>query len=189
MSANQDYIAGQFLVAMPSLAHSFFDHALIYMLDHNEEGAMGLIINQPMDISVDNVLVQLNKNYNAQLYPQPVLCGGPVESYRGFVLHRSNNNQQWQGAMPLPEGIYVTASADILDALIEGRDIGDFLIVLGYSGWAPGQLEQELADNAWLTVKACPDIMFNTDTSRRLEAVTRTLGISYSQLSDTSGHA
>ena len=189
MAENKTSSAGRFLVAMPSLAESFFDHALIYMLEHNEEGAMGLVINQPMDIAVDEVLSQIDADYNGHSHPQAALNGGPVEPYRGFVLHHTRSDHRWEGEMPLAGGISVTASADILQALAAGQDIGGHLIVLGYSGWGPGQLEDELADNAWLTVNAGTEIMFNTPADKRLDAVTRTLGISYHQLSNNSGHA
>lgn len=174
---------------MPSLAESFFDHALIFMLEHDEDGAMGLIINQPLDISVDEVLSQVGDGYPGDRYPQPVMCGGPVEPQRGFVLHHTRHDHPWQGELPLQQGLSVTASNDILEALAQGQPIGDFLLALGYCGWGPGQLEQELADNAWLTVAADAEVMFNTEADKRLDAVARTLGIRYEQLTSSSGHA
>lgn len=183
-------LQGQFLIAMPNLEASFFDHALIYMLEHNNEGAMGLIINQTLDIDVDELLEQVDGSYQQHYHPQQVLCGGPVETGRGFVLHHTRPDKHWLGEMPLDNGISVTASADILNAMMRNEVIGPCLLVLGYAGWGPGQLEQELLDNAWLTIPANPEVMFTLPAEQRLEHVMRELGISYQQLThNTTGHA
>lgn len=182
-------LQGQFLVAMPKLADSEFDRALIYMIEHNEEGAMGLVINQPIDMTVDEILEQVDAEYTFMYHPQMALCGGPVENTRGFILHRTRPDRHWVGEMPLNNGLSVTASADILNAMIRNDDIGPYLFALGYSGWAAGQLENEMLDNAWLSIPASVELLFSTEPEHLLECAVRELGISYSQLSNVAGHA
>lgn len=179
---------GQFLIAMPSLSCSVFSKSLIYMLEHNREGAIGLIINHPVNITTDDLLLQINPEYNGSSHPQHVYTGGPVDAYRGFVLHQPGK-QTWQNQTTLTPNFAITLSADILEAMSQGEDVQEYMIVLGYSGWAPDQLEQELADNAWLTVATDPVEIFNLQPEQRLYAAARKLGIDYEQLSGDAGHA
>lgn len=190
MSSNPTFtsVQGQLLLAMPGLAGSFFSGALIYMVDHSEDGAFGLVINHPLDLSIDDVLRQLYPGYSQQLYPQPVLSGGPVENQRGFVLHHQSN-ANWEGQLPLDKQLAVTSSSDILQAISEGENIGDFLLILGYAGWGPGQLESELADNAWLTLPADEQILFNTPLEQRAQLASQKLGFDYRLLSGEAGHS
>ncbi len=179
---------GQFLIAMPSLNCSVFSGSLIYILEHNEDGAIGLIVNQPLDITANSLLQQINPDYTDNKHAQHIFCGGPVETQRGFVLHHPGEHT-WENQTTLAPDFAITISADILDAMSKGEDIEEFMIILGYSGWAPGQLEQELVENAWLTVSTNPTDILNLKPEDRLNAAARELGISYEQLSGDAGHA
>lgn len=179
---------GQFLIAMPGLNCSVFSGALIYILEHNKDGAIGLIINQTIDTTTDDLLHQINPDYSGNQHLQPIFSGGPVESQRGFVLHRPSA-QLWENQTSLTADFAITVSADILQAMSKGVDIQEYMIVLGYSGWASEQLEQELADNAWLTVATNPVNILNLKPEQRLNAAARELGINYEQLSGDAGHA
>lgn len=181
-------LQGQFLIAMPSLEGSFFEGALIYLIEHNSDGAFGLIVNQQLAISVGEVLKQLNTNYDENLDSTPVINGGPVDPERGFILHRPSSNA-WQGQLLLPDGISLTNSNDILESKAHGEDIGDYVIALGYSGWSAGQLEEEMGDNVWLNVSAPSDAILSLPISDRLNECLKTLGINYQQLSSQAGHS
>lgn len=182
-------LQGKFLVAMPSLADSEFEKAVIYMLEHNEQGAVGLIVNHPLNISVDDILLQVNENYSLDVHSQSVLTGGPVEKGRGFVLHHTSDEHAWQGEIAMDHGISATASADILHALADGSFDQQFLLIIGYSGWAAEQLEQELLESSWLIVDANPNIIFEHATEDLLDVVLAQLGIEYGQLSNMGGSA
>ncbi len=179
---------GQFLIAMPGLNDPMFAGALIYVLDHSEEGATGLIVNRPMDVSENEVLDQFAKDQEHAQVANPVFTGGPVDAQRGFVLH-APGTQEWAHEIELTDKLHCTLSADILEAVAEGKDIGTHMVILGYSGWDAGQLEQEIADNAWLMAPATESILFETRADKRLEAVLAQLGISYHSLSSIAGHA
>ena len=181
-------VQGQLLIAMPGLSDTLFSGSLIYILEHSDEGAVGLIINKALEISLDEVLLQVDETYTDTAKEQTVLQGGPVSNNRGFVLH-TTQGQGWQHQVTLMEGLYLTTSADILEALAKGVDIGEFQLALGYSGWSPGQLEEELAANNWINVSVDKDILFNTPMEKRLEAAAGKLGITYSLLSATGGSA
>lgn len=181
-------VQGQFLIAMPGLEDELFHGSLIYILEHTSEGAVGLIINKQLDISVDEVLNQIDDSYDESRFPQLALEGGPVSNNRGFVVH-TKQSSRWQHQVQLAEGLFLTTSADILEQLAKGEDIGEFVLALGYAGWSPGQLEQEIADNAWLSVDNDQHILFNTDIDKRLNAAAANLGINYDLLSATAGNA
>lgn len=181
-------LQGQFLVAMPNLADSFFERKLIYLIEHNEKGAMGLVINQALDVRVDDILEQFGEPDRQSHHPDKILAGGPVEANRGFIVHRTQE-AQWLGETAMDDGISVTSSADILEALAQGQNIGPYLLILGYAGWDAGQLEQEILDNAWLVIPANPEVFFNIELEHRLDASLHSLGINYSQLSHGAGRA
>lgn len=185
----QESLTGRFLVAMPNLSESEFDKSIIYMLEHGSKGAVGLVINKPMTISVDEILVQVDDNYADYRHPQVALSGGPVEKGRGFILHENHGTKRWQGETDMGQGISVTTSADIMHALVAGEVEQGFILVLGYAGWSPGQLEQELLENSWLIVEASADIIFKHKLEQRYDAVLAQLGIEYHQLSNISGSA
>lgn len=181
-------LQGQFLLAMPGLNNSFFEKSLIYLFEHNEDGAMGLIVNQPQELSIDEILQQVTPDYCQALYPGKVMNGGPVENNRGFVLHRPGNHN-WEGQIPLTANLCVTATNDILEAMAQGANIDICILALGYSGWAPGQLEDELLNNAWLNIDIDEPLIFNTNSENRLALALKQLGIDYQLLSSDAGHA
>jgi putative transcriptional regulator len=174
-----------FLVASPWLADPRFHGGVIYLCEHSEEGALGLMINQPLDIHLGEILEQLDM-HGGEL-DLPVFTGGPVQPERGFVLH--SPGRQWQSTALVTDDVLLTTSRDILESI--GRDEGpdEFLVALGYSGWGEGHLEEELGSNAWLTCPASTDILFRTPVSQRYEAVLRLIGVDLNQLSDSVGHA
>lgn len=181
-------LQGQFLVAMPNLADSFFERKLVYLIEHNEQGAMGLVVNQALDVRVDEILEQFGEQGMQSHHPEKILAGGPVEPNRGFIVHRTQE-EHWLGETPMDDGVSVTSSADILEALAAGKNIGPYLLILGYAGWDAGQLEQEILENAWLVTPANPNIFFDTDIEHRLDASLNSLGINYNQLSHSAGRA
>ncbi|CAA0115786.1 Uncharacterised protein [BD1-7 clade bacterium] len=179
---------GQFLIAMPGLEDPLFAGSLIYILDHTDEGATGLIVNRPMDVSEDEVLEQFDKDHPHAHGNHPIYQGGPVDTQRGFVLHAPGDTQ-WGHEIPLTDNLHCTMSADILEAIAGGKNIGEHLVILGYAGWDAGQLEQEIADNAWLIAPATESILLETRFEHRLDAVMAQLGIDYHSLSPMAGHA
>lgn len=185
---NGQYVNGQCLVAMPGLEGSFFEKTVIYMLDHNEEGAFGLIINKIMDITIDEVLEQINPAYHANLHPDFIYAGGPVDGHRGFVLHQPADTIKWEHQANVNAELAITNSADILEALANGENVMEYMIILGYSGWSPGQLEQEIADNSWINVNIPVKTLLDLPVEKRLDAALQTLGIQYTQLTQTAGH-
>lgn len=187
-------LANQFLVAMPSLDESYFGRTLIYLCEHDDEGAMGIVLNKPTDLSIGQVLTEMNlveeddeSDDKKLLDDKNVLSGGPVQTDRGFILH--NDNKRWSSSLNLTDQITVTTSKDILENLTSTEKPERFVMALGYAGWSPGQLEQELADNTWLTIDADPDLIFNTPIAKSWEAALQKIGISAEQLTSFSGHA
>jgi len=177
-----------FLIAMPAMVDDNFSRSLVYVAEHNDEGALGIIINRPLDLSVKELLERV------EIPPQisgfdasPVFFGGPVQTDRGFVLHRPHG--EWQSSLQVTSEIALTSSKDILQNLAEKGEPKDVLISLGYAGWGAGQLEDELAQNGWLTVGADPRIIFELEVGERLDAAVRLLGIDFVNLSDVAGHA
>lgn len=182
-------LANQFLIAMPSLDDSYFGRSVTYICEHDDEGAMGLVVNKSTDMSVGRLLkeIKIDDEVNPLLSEQLVLAGGPVQTDRGFVLH--SGSREWSSSMHLNNDIMVTTSKDILENL--ASDIGpkDFILTLGYAGWSAGQLEDELASNSWLTIDADPALIFDTPIEQRWEKAVQMLGIDISQLTAFSGHA
>jgi putative transcriptional regulator len=177
-----------FLIAMPSLVDTFFYHSVVYICDHNDKGAMGLIINRPTQVMLVDLVSHLEiKNPSEYLSTTPVLFGGPVEKGQGMVIHDSNAD--WKTSVELAKGIYLTTSTDILEALGTDQGPTNSLVTLGYSGWGEGQLEKELAENSWLTVAATDDILFDTPPDKRWQAAANLLGIDINLISNSSGHA
>jgi putative transcriptional regulator len=185
-------LTGQFLIAMPSMADPNFSKTLTYVCEHNENGALGLVINRPTDMSLQTLLERINLPDHLQaLGTVPVYFGGPVQTDRGFVLHKPVGN--WQSTLSVGGAIGLTTSKDILEAVGNGKGPEGILVTLGYAGWAPGQLENELAQNAWLTVSSetdsISDVIFDLPADERLPAAIRLLGIDLTRLSDEVGHA
>ena len=176
-----------FLIAMPAMADPHFANALTYVCEHNREGALGIVVNKPIDMTLSALFEQIAIPLaDRALCEAPVHFGGPVQLDRGFVLHRPLGN--WQSTLAIHNGLGLTTSKDVLEAAGRGEGPKDMFVSLGYAGWQAGQLEEELAQNAWLTVEADPDVMFDLPAERRLPAAVRLLGIDISRLSDTAGH-
>lgn len=185
-------LVNQFLIAMPALDDSYFSRSLIYVCEHDDEGAMGLIINKNTDIAINKVLLEMHiedeeDDLDFQLDSQKVMSGGPVQTDRGFILH--NGEQKWSSSLQLQDQISVTTSKDILENLSNENGPEKYIMALGYSGWSAGQLEQELIDNTWLTIDAEPDLLFDVPVEQRWEKAVQKLGISPEQLTAFSGHA
>jgi putative transcriptional regulator len=181
-------LTNQFLIAMPGLQDPNFHQTVTYICAHNEDGAMGIVINRPMDIALGEVLAQMDLDAcSADVERIPVYCGGPVQTDRGFVLHRPD--VEWNSSINVSEHLGVTTSRDILQAIAEGRGPSDSLIALGYAGWAAGQLEFEIKENAWLSGPADTDIIFRTPSNRRWDCAARLLGVDLDRLSPQAGHA
>jgi putative transcriptional regulator len=195
-ASGRGYLDGQMLIAMPSMRDERFARSVIYVCAHSSEGAMGIVVNQPAaNINFPDLLVQLDVIPAADLIQLPgragsvkVLKGGPVETGRGFVLHSADFFIE-NSTLPIDEGICLTATLDILKAIARGDGPASALLALGYAGWAPGQLEQELAQNAWLTVQASPQVIFDLPAEDRLPAAMGLLGIDFASLSEQAGHA
>lgn len=186
MSATES-LRDHFLIAMPSLEGSIFSHSVTYLCDHSEHGAMGIIINQPMDITMGDVFDQLQLSRHSAHRSQPVLAGGPVNLERGFVLHRQSG--QWQSTLKITDEICLTASKDIVTAISRDEGPKNALFALGYAGWAPGQLESEIAENSWLTLPADSNIIFDVPIEERWAATAKQLGIDMNLISSIAGHA
>lgn len=181
-------LTDNFLIAMPALEDPYFSNALVYICEHNENGALGIIVNRPLDLSLAALFEKVDlKLDNDQFANLPVYFGGPVQLDRGFVLHRPVGH--WQSTLTISAELGLTSSRDILVSVAQSGDPADFLVSLGYSGWDAGQLEDELAQNSWLTVPAKSSILFDLPPEERLPAAMQKLGISFSQLSDVAGHA
>jgi len=178
-----------FLIAMPTVADSIFFRTLTYICEHNEQGAIGIVINRPTDLTLVNLFKQLGipQTIDSPVETVPVLFGGPVQLDCGFVLHHPIG--KWQSTLVVNQEIGLTTSLDILKAIANDDGPDQLLIALGYAGWAAGQIEHELAQNAWLTVPASSDVIFDLSSEERLPAVMRLLGVNYASLSNEIGHA
>ena len=190
------YLDGQMLIAMPAMSDERFTRAVIYVCAHSTEGAMGIIVNQPaQNIKFPDLLVQLEVIPAAERIQLPnraedvkVLKGGPVETGRGFVLHSADFFIE-NSTLPIDEGICLTATLDILKAIARGNGPASAILALGYAGWAPGQLEQEIQQNGWLHCAADLELIFGQDTDMKYEKALRKIGIDLGMLSSQSGHA
>ena len=181
-------LTNQFLIAMPGLLDPNFYQTVTYICAHNEEGAMGIVINRPLTIDLGEVLNQMNlKPCNEQIENIPIYHGGPVQADRGFVLHRPD--KEWQSSIHISRDIGMTTSRDILQAIAKGRGPERSLIALGYAGWAAGQLETEIKENAWLSGPADAAIIFELPYEKRWESAARLVGIDMDKLSPDVGHA
>jgi putative transcriptional regulator len=190
------YLDGQMLIAMPAMNDERFARAVIYVCAHSTEGAMGIVVNHPAaNIKFPDLLVQLEVIPAVERIQLPtraedvkVLKGGPVETGRGFVLHSADFFIE-NSTLPIDEGICLTATLDILKAIARGTGPASAILALGYAGWAPGQLEQEIQQNGWLHCAADPELIFGTDTEMKYEKALRKIGIDLGMLSTEAGHA
>lgn len=182
------HLTNHFLIAMPSLADPNFFHTVTYICEHSEHGAMGLVINRPIGLQLADIFEQLDIQITDKSISQnPVYLGGPVQGDRGFVLH--NSESEWDSTLKVTTGISVTTSVDILQAIAVGRGPTHSLVTLGYAGWGAGQLEEEIAQNAWLSGPAESDIIFNRASQERWQAAADLLGVDLNLLSSETGHA
>jgi putative transcriptional regulator len=182
------YLNNQFLIAMPALADPNFASTVTLVCEHNKEGALGIVINRPAELNLGEVMDQLGLPVSDPMLRQKaIFSGGPVQPDRGFVLH--DGNADWDSSLPVSEQIRITTSRDILEALAQGRGPENYLLALGYAGWSGGQLEQEMAANAWLSVPAKAGIVFDTGWEDRYKAAAGLLGIDLSALGPGAGHA
>lgn len=183
-----DSLSNHFLIAMPALSDPNFHHTATYICDHNDEGALGLVINRPTDLQLGEILEHMDIEAAAGgISAQPVYLGGPVQNDRGFVLHQPVGN--WEATLKVTEDTGITSSRDILEAIARGEGPEKIFITLGYAGWGAGQLEQELAANAWLSGPADSRIVFDTPYEQRWEAAAGLIGVDIKLLSGEAGHA
>jgi putative transcriptional regulator len=190
------YLDGQMLIAMPTMGDDRFARSVIYVCAHSTEGAMGIVVNQPAPhISFPDLLVQLDVIPAADLIQLPtqagvvkVLKGGPVDTQRGFVLHSSDFYIE-NSTLPIDEGVCLTATLDILKAIARGDGPRSAILALGYAGWAPGQLENEIQHNGWLHCSADPELIFGQDTGGKYDKAMKKIGVEVGKLSSEAGHA
>ncbi|MDP9046178.1 MAG: YqgE/AlgH family protein [Pseudomonadota bacterium] len=185
----------QFLIAMPSVRDGTFAGTVIYMCEHTEKGALGLVINKPIDIKLKNLFEKVELSLDREdLADEPVYFGGPVQTERGFVLHERLDGKAGEGghynsSLQIPGGLEMTTSKDVLEALSNGAGPKKLLVTLGYSGWGAGQLEDEMSRNGWINVGAEPGIIFDTPVEQRYDRALSLLGIDPNMLSGEAGHA
>ena len=188
-------LTNQFLIAMPGMADDTFAGAVIYLCEHTEKGALGLVINKPIDIKLKNLFEKVElKLDRKELGEQPVFFGGPVQTERGFVLHERLGGEgegaaHYSSTLQIPGGLEMTTSKDVLEAMAEGSGPQRVLVTLGYSGWGAGQLEDEMSRNGWINVGAEPGIIFDTPVEQRYDRALSLLGIDPNMLSQEAGHA
>jgi putative transcriptional regulator len=182
------YLKNHFLIAMPTLMDPNFFHTVTYICEHNAQGAMGIVINQPVDLTLDDIVDHLGfASSGGDHLLQSVYRGGPVETERGFVLHTPLGG--WESTLSVTNTIGLSTSNDIVEAIAQGQGPEQYLVALGYAGWGAGQLEQEIAENSWLSSPAEESIIFKTITEKRWEAAAALMGIDIKQLTGAVGHA
>jgi putative transcriptional regulator len=184
----QTNLTNQFLISMPSLKDPNFEKTVAYICAHNEEGAMGIVINKPLDIGLVEIFEQMEIPLtNPDANNKKIYQGGPVHTDRGFILHQTN--KEWDSSIIVSDELCVTTSKDILEAIADGDGPDESLIALGYAGWSAGQLERELMDNAWLNGPADLEIIFNTLSEQCWQSAANHIGVDIDKLSPDIGHA
>lgn len=177
-----------FLIAMPAMVDPNFARTLTYICEHNDQGALGVVINRPLDMNLNALFERIEVPLTASGFGgMPVYYGGPVQTDRGFVLHRPAG--EWQATLAISGDIGLTSSRDILQSVGSIGQPQEIIVSLGYAGWAAGQLEWEMAQNAWLSVPADPRVIFDMPADQRLAAAMQLLGVDFASLSDVAGHA
>ncbi|RID98312.1 YqgE/AlgH family protein [Simplicispira hankyongi] len=188
-------LTNHFLIAMPGMEDASFSRSVVYVCEHSERGALGLIINKPTDISLEGLFEKVDLSLGrSDLTGSPVFLGGPVQTERGFVLHErvqleTDDEPAYASTMVIPGGLEMTTSKDVLEALATGAGPRRVLVTLGYSSWGEGQLESEMAENSWLTVGANAAVIFDTPVEARYDSALGLLGLQAWQLSPGAGHA
>ncbi|MEF8794188.1 YqgE/AlgH family protein [Thiohalorhabdus sp.] len=185
---NSTDLTGYLLIALPTLEDSNFANSVVYIASHSDEGAMGLVLNQPSTITIGQVFEQLEIQITALgAEEEPVFSGGPVQQEQGFVLH--SPELIWEHTLPINDFSALTSSRDILEAIAQGAGPGHYRMMLGHAGWGAGQLEGELAEDAWLTAPASPELLFETPFTDLREAAASALGVDMTLLVGRGGHA
>lgn len=186
--ARETNLTNHFLIAMPSLEDDHFSKSVTYICEHDDNGALGIIINRPSDIGLGEIFAQLNiKASESEILDQTILTGGPVLTDRGFIIHTPHGN--WDSSLKVNHHIAVTTSQDIMQAIANAKGPEKSLIALGYAGWGPGQLEYEISQNSWLSCPATEEILFDMSYEKRWRAAALLLGIDMQLLSNQAGHA
>ena len=181
-------LSNHFLIAMPALDDPNFHHTTTFICEHDEDGALGVVINRPMNMRLAEILKYMDiEPGSEEISATPVYMGGPVQNDRGFVLHEPSGN--WEATLKVTDTIGITSSRDILQAIAAGEGPERAIVTLGYAGWGAGQLEQELADNTWLSGPASSKIVFDTPSEQRWQAAAALLGVDLNLLSSDAGHA
>ncbi|MBD3652665.1 YqgE/AlgH family protein [Kangiella sp.] len=180
-------LANHLLVAMPSLHDPFFSRSVTYVCEHNEQGALGLVLSLPLEATYDELFKHLNIETEDNIDSRVLLAGGPVDRERGFILHSPLGN--WESSLAISNDIALSTSEDILKAIAKRQGPEDVVITLGYAGWEEGQLEKEIEENSWLFAPADKDIIFRTRPEERWLKATQLLGIDWTQISEQDGHA
>jgi len=181
-------LTSHFLIAMPNMVDPHFARTLTFICDHTDQGALGIVVNRPIDMTLAALFERLElPNGGAGLADAPVYFGGPVQTDRGFVLHLPIG--AWSSTLAVASHYGLTTSRDVLESVAQGRGPEKFMFTLGYSGWGAGQLENEIGQNAWITVEARESIIFDLPPEERLPAAMSLLGLSYANLLDAAGHA
>ena len=188
-------LTNQFLIAMPGMGDGTFAGTVVYLCEHTEKGALGLVINKPIDITLKNLFEKVELSLDREdLASAPVYFGGPVQTERGFVLHEplgdeGDDENRYNSSLKIEGGLEMTTSKDVLEAMASGAGPKRVLVTLGYSGWAAGQLEDEMSRNGWINVEAQPGIIFDTPVAERYDRALSLLGIDAGMLSSAAGHA
>jgi putative transcriptional regulator len=187
-------LTNQFLIAMPGMGDGTFAGTVVYLCEHTEKGALGLVINKPIDITLKSLFEKVELSLDRDdLAEVPVYFGGPVQTERGFVLHEplpeGDEGGPYNSSLKVEGGLEMTTSKDVLEAISSGAGPKKVLVTLGYSGWGAGQLEEEMSRNGWINVDAEPGIIFDTPVSQRYGKALSLLGIDASMLSSDAGHA
>ena len=188
------HLANQLLIAMPGMMDDQFAGTVVYVCEHNPQGAMGLVVNRPTNLELKDLFDRIELKLEiAPLEKQPVYLGGPVQTERGFVLHPQADDIRYSSSLTVPGGLAMTTSKDVLEAVSTGQGPEQFLMTLGYAGWSAGQLEDEISKNGWLNVSTNLDdikkIIFETPYEQRYEKVMNIIGIDPGHLSGDIGHA
>ena len=182
------YLNNQFLIAMPGLTDKDFSHTVTYLCQHNNEGAVGIIINRQMSMKLGDIFAQMNIDATClSSVNAPIYMGGPVQPERGFVIHNATG-QSWDSSIVISDLVSLTSSRDILEAIAHGEGPENYLIALGYAGWGEGQLEQEILANAWLNTPFSKRVLFDTPVNKRWQAAAGQIGIDINQLTTPAGH-
>ena len=187
MSQNA-FLTNQVLIAMPDMQDPNFFHSVTYICEHNKDGAMGIVINHPLSVTLGEVFIQLGLPWSDESpAEQTVYAGGPVDVERGFVIHSPLGD--WESTLRISGDLAVTSSRDILEAMSHNAGPAQAIVTLGYAGWGPGQLEQEMADNVWLNGEVSPELLFDLPADQRWHAAAAAMGVDINLLSSDVGHA